>query len=473
MSTFVLLAAGRSSRYGVDKLLVPIRGLTLPQRAMMFALNNGGTRLCVTLSGRRSEVRLEHRILADLTAICPAGVLEVAWQDDQSYGAGAALLCWKGRIVEPAVVLFGDNFYAGTLPAFPNDEALYLTTTTRNAKDEANLSLAVVVDGRVIEKPHQHTSGTYFTGLARLPAAFLEALDAVTPSVRDELEITDLLNQASSLQTIDLADTTLRWAELTRPEDKESVERAVGPLRGASGSILHVRNSELLKQCANSERQVSWLRQGRALLPGVRCVPTRTMDQRTYVMPCIEGRIGYAVSGGDLVGRLINQVLAWRDEPADNVATWSSYLVRLADHATFVSSRIGHDAVRLLADGEPFPASWCHGDLTLENVMLDNDGHLVLLDPNYAPDLYQSYLLDLGKLLQSTHTSYHKQLAGHHVELTLQDRVLRERLEAAGLWQASLRACLSHLIRLLRHWPTHIEQVETMIVTLLDELVEV
>lgn len=472
MSTFILLAAGRSSRYGTDKLLVPIRGLTLPQRAAVFALNNGGTRLCVTLSGRGGEAAPEHRVLADLEAVCPVGVLEVAWQDDQSYGTGAALSCWQGRIAEPAVVLFGDNFYAGTLPAFPDDEVLYLTTTTRNTIDEANLSLAAVIDGRVIEKPHQHTSGTYFTGLVRLPTGFLEGLDAVTASGRGELEITDLLNQTSSLQTLDLADTPLRWAELTRPEDKESVERAVGPLRGASGSILHVRGGELLKQCVNSERQVSWLRQERALLPGVRCVPTRILDQRTYVMPCIEGRVGYAVSGGDLVERLVDQVLAWRDEPADNAADWSSYLTRLADHATFVSSRIGHDAVRLLAAGDPFPASWCHGDLTLENVMLGTDGQLVLLDPNYAPDLYQSYLLDLGKILQSTHTDYHKQLAGHHVELATVDRALRDRLEAADLWQASLRACLSHLIRLLRHWPTQIDQVEAMIVTLLDELDE-
>jgi hypothetical protein len=68
----ILLAAGKSSRFGRNKLEERFGGLTLPQRAAMFAQANGCENLYVTLS--RSAVktdgdRVYHPILEDIRAI--------------------------------------------------------------------------------------------------------------------------------------------------------------------------------------------------------------------------------------------------------------------------------------------------------------------------------------------------------------------------------------------------------------------
>jgi hypothetical protein len=352
------------------------------------------------------------------------------------------------------------------------DDALYLTTSTLPNPDPANLRLAAVRDGALIEKPHPYDHGTYFTGLVRLPRGFLQTTDRPAVSVRGEVELTDLINQYGTALTIPLTETAMRWDELSTPEDIQRLEELLGPaaLRGASGSLLLRRGSNVLKQCRNSERQVSWLRQERALLDGILCVPTRTVDDHTYEMPYIEGRGGVTVGGTEVVERLLAQALHWRDIPSDNTADWGSYLARLRGHASFLDSAVADDAVDLLASGPALPTSWCHGDLTLENVMVSTEGVIYLLDPNYAPDLYQSYLLDIGKLLQSTHTIYHGGLTGRYVDLREQDQILRERLQADGIWRDSLRACLSHVIRLLRYHPERKLVLELMISSLLTEI---
>jgi CTP:molybdopterin cytidylyltransferase MocA len=65
----ILLAAGKSSRFGRNKLEERFGGLTLPQRAALFAQANGCENLYVTLS--RSAVktdgdRVYHPILEDI-----------------------------------------------------------------------------------------------------------------------------------------------------------------------------------------------------------------------------------------------------------------------------------------------------------------------------------------------------------------------------------------------------------------------
>ncbi len=46
-----------------------------------------------------------------------------------------------------------------------------------------------------------------------------------------------------------------------------------------------------------------------------------------------------------------------------------------------------------------------HGDLTIDNLIIDNSQNLILIDPNPST-IYKSALMDWGKLLQSLHTGY-------------------------------------------------------------------
>jgi len=47
----------------------------------------------------------------------------------------------------------------------------------------------------------------------------------------------------------------------------------------------------------------------------------------------------------------------------------------------------------------------CHGDLTLENIFIKNN-NIKLIDPNFMFNVWNSWLLDIGKLCQSIHYDY-------------------------------------------------------------------
>jgi hypothetical protein len=231
----------------------------------------------------------------------------------------------------------------------------------------------------------------------------------------------------------------------------------------------------MVKESLDADQQALWLERTRAK-PGVEGVrPVRVLEQGSgsYVMELLSGRLVADIDDpgtlGECVTRLIDQVAAWASAPADNDADWESYLRRLSAHAEYAQSDVARRAVDLVRDLPPFPRSWCHGDLTLENVIRDHRG-LVLFDPNYSPDLYQSHVLDYGKILQSTHTSFHRLLSPRDGACSAVDSLVERLLRERGVYEQAVQACLTHAVRLLRHWPGKEYSVEAIIVTLLDDL---
>jgi hypothetical protein len=100
------------------------------------------------------------------------------------------------------------------------------------------------------------------------------------------------------------------------------------------------------------------------------------------------------------------------------------------------------------------PGSFNAGDLTLENVLVEDSGEMVLIDPNYDPGLFQSWLLDFGKLLQSVHADYHRLFnssPGQDPQPLFQ--YLRSYLQDRNLWELALVAELSHVMRLRKYRP--------------------
>lgn len=225
MSTFVILAAGNSTRFGSDKLREPIGGATLPQRAAIFAVANGATRICVTLNRNSVETdghNVFHPVLRDIKEYVADDRVEVAFQDQGSYGAGAAIQAWEGRIGEDFTVLFGDNLIIGELPTFDPDTTYF---STRNLqKDPRNLQLAAVQDGLIVEKPHAFSSGDFFCGFAHFPRGFFASLPNLQKSNRGEYEITDMINFGSTVQSIDLDAHGLTWGDITFKADISQVE---------------------------------------------------------------------------------------------------------------------------------------------------------------------------------------------------------------------------------------------------------
>jgi dTDP-glucose pyrophosphorylase len=221
----IILAAGKSSRFGRNKLEEKFGGKTLPRLAAEWAYGNGAERIYLTLS--RSAVKTDgadvfHPVLEDLHA----GGIEpiVAFQPEDSYGPGAAISLWAPVIDGPVTCLFGDNAYDGYLnedvvDLLEGDYEGAVFTTKRLDPNPRNLQLATVKDGYLIEKPHNELSGEYFCGFVRFPSGYLQSLGQLRKSERGEVEVTEMVNFAPKRKSLDLDDIGLQWLDITYESD--------------------------------------------------------------------------------------------------------------------------------------------------------------------------------------------------------------------------------------------------------------
>lgn len=226
MRTFLILAAGNSTRFGSDKLREPINGLTLPQRCAMFAIANRAERICVTLNRKAvltDGSQVYHPIHEDLKKVFPD--VEVAFQDESCYGPGAAITTWEGRIDDDFTVLFGDNLYSGKLPIL-SSKCTHFSYKTLDT-DPRNLQLAAVVGNYIVEKPHAFLSGRFFCGFAHFPTNFWANLPQMQRSGRGEYEITDMLNLSQDTYSWDLDECGIKWGDVTYKTDVEKLEKLV------------------------------------------------------------------------------------------------------------------------------------------------------------------------------------------------------------------------------------------------------
>lgn len=214
MSTFVILAAGKSTRYGKNKLTEKVKGLTLPERCVWFAINNGASRICVTVSENSDA------LCNSLSEIFPAIEFEI--QNQNKYGPGAALLEWKDKINEDFFVLFGDNYYEGIIPQINKDE-LAFTYKTRKA-DIRNLQFAAIVDNKLIEKPHDILEGDYFCGFVHFPENYWLIAPEIKESSRNEYEITDMINEVECKKIMIDYNQIGFWSDITYPGDIQKIE---------------------------------------------------------------------------------------------------------------------------------------------------------------------------------------------------------------------------------------------------------
>lgn len=229
---YMILAAGRSKRFGRNKLEEKFEGKSLPRLAAEFAVRNGAKQIFLTLSRsavRTDGIRVYHPVLDDVSEVCCP---RVRFQDEDTYGPGAAISAWSGVIEEPFTVLFGDNYYRGDLGVYKDtfsdgdDPNVYFTYLTRTSHPR-NLQLAAVVDNYVVEKPHSFVNGNFFCGLVRFPKGCLNNLGRLRKSDRGEVEITDMINMAEERRALDLHQIGLSWDDLTYETDVERVRRLV------------------------------------------------------------------------------------------------------------------------------------------------------------------------------------------------------------------------------------------------------
>ena len=224
----IILAAGKSTRYGSNKLIDPIMGKSTVQYCIEFCIENGIEDAYVTISKSdfffKNNVKLSHPIIERLSQYKDKINIYYEFQKDDEYGPGAAIKTWKGVFYEPFLCLFGDNFYRGNIGLEYHDPSKNVITYRDYETRARNLQLATILDSVVVEKPHGVVSGKYFCGYMIFAKEAFDNLSSIKLSNRNEYEITHLIN---SMNNLEIQHLNIDWYDLTYEQDKKVIEELI------------------------------------------------------------------------------------------------------------------------------------------------------------------------------------------------------------------------------------------------------
>ena len=112
------------------------------------------------------------------------------------------------------------------------------------------------------------------------------------------------------------------------------------------------------------------------------------------------------------------------------------------------------DALNVIQESELPRARLVHGDLTLENVVIEPTGNVVLIDPGYPREMVTP-ALDRGKLLQSVVMRWEERWGPQVEFLSIKVPYPWERPNTWPDWADATdwAFLVTHWVRLLPHWP--------------------
>jgi thiamine kinase-like enzyme len=226
-------------------------------------------------------------------------------------------------------------------------------------------------------------------------------------------------------------------------------------MKGNSGAQLNFAGDFVEKHCPGAKDQYDWFvaASWKGLVEGVSLPYVELIRQSCYRIEYIPGYSATQLTSTQEFDRLLQLVEYWRSQSVETLGSWKGYLQRLERHVEENDSPRMREGLELASCYSLAP-SFNHGDLTLENVLIRPNGEMVLIDPNYSQGLFQSAILDYGKLLQSVHSDYHRVFnssPGQDPAPLL--AWLWEFLEIRGILEESLVAELTHLMRLRKYRP--------------------
>ena len=224
----IILAAGKSTRYGKNKLVDPILGKSTIEYCIEFCIENGIEDCYVTISKAdfffKNNEKLAHPIIEKLNKYKKEINIFYEFQNDDEYGPGAAIKVWSGKFNEAFLCLFGDNYYQGNIGLEYHNPNNTVVTYKDYGTRARNLQLAAILENVVIEKPHGIVSGRYFCGYMIFSKEAFNNLDSIKMSNRNEYEITHLIN---SMENLKFEELNICWYDLTYENDKAVIEELI------------------------------------------------------------------------------------------------------------------------------------------------------------------------------------------------------------------------------------------------------
>jgi capsule biosynthesis phosphatase len=237
-----------------------------------------------------------------------------------------------------------------------------------------------------------------------------------------------------------------------RPEEFMDLDYEV--LKGGSGGSVEKVGDRIIKKASNAKDQAHWYNSAGSLchVPKVNTYYGDTLD-----MEFLDGVSLNDVCTKEHIDYLVDLLTRFSDIKVTN-SNWQTMVDRVKDHMSLNAVRNESDIIKLLesdqvADFMNIEASFSHGDLTFENCIVRGE-KVYLIDPNCPGNVYSSWVMDVGKIYQSLHSSYEESFSGFEAKVDKEDLFSH----LLGLFKPNfsryfLLCEMIHYIRMLKYKP--------------------
>ena len=179
---------------------------------------------------------------------------------------------------------------------------------------------------------------------------------------------------------------------------------------GGSGAEIEIFNNRVIKNAPNAREQALWYKTIANKQPNVRVPRVMSNYNDTLDMEYIEGMsLNNCCTGDDLITVYVTINLIG-NLPAIS-SDWNTMVDRIKTHLSINAIPHEQEILKIItsdvvSEYMTISASFCHGDMTFENAIVNRYGEVYFIDPNTPAGLYTSSLLDIGKVYQSLHFDY-------------------------------------------------------------------
>ena len=224
-------------------------------------------------------------------------------------------------------------------------------------------------------------------------------------------------------------------------------------ISGASGLGLKVVGDQITKTCHTAQEQVTWLDNAREM--GIEVPMIHMVGKNSYTMERLSGiSLSNCVSLEPFV-TVMDTVDGFRGMDHKNNVYFSWFIDKIEGRLAYVDdSDFCDQLMSKLRHMEGFMnshRSFCHEDMLFGNVIYTEDKRTVFLDPTSTSTTFNSWLMDVSKMLVSADSQYERDILGyrHNPVMPFVAELIKERYSCFMGELRVLQAC--RLIQLLHY----------------------
>lgn len=170
---------------------------------------------------------------------------------------------------------------------------------------------------------------------------------------------------------------------------------------GWSGAIVEKRGHFIYKTHPNANNEAFWYHRAKDI---VMTPKVHSLIGETICLEYLPPVIGYSFKLPVAINMIQSMAVVEQESPS-----FSTYIDRMVNHFSY-NGNYWELLDPLKERVEYFDGfkSFCHGDFSLDNILVSHCGEHYCIDPIYDPNCYSSWLLDVSKLMHSLRRYDHK-----------------------------------------------------------------